>query len=86
VRLATALVIGQAMGVIRDGDPRIMAVLLIGMLREPVVQAWLHQRPIDDAVIQLTVEQIAQARAGAEGKEGLSAFLSKAEPSWCRQA
>ena len=45
----------------------------------------IAKRPIDPAVIQLTVEQIAEARAGAEGKEGLSAFLNKAEPSWRRR-
>lgn len=39
-------------------------------------------KPIDDAVIQHTVEQIAEARASEEGKEGLSAFLNKTEPAW----
>ncbi len=38
--------------------------------------------PIDDKIIELTVRQIAEARASDEGKEGLSAFLSKTEPSW----
>ncbi len=37
---------------------------------------------IDDKMIQHTVEQIAEARASDEGKEGLSAFLTKSEPSW----
>lgn len=37
---------------------------------------------IDDKMIQHTVEQIAEARASDEGKDGLSAFLSKSEPSW----
>lgn len=46
----------------------------------------IAKKPIDPQVIQLTVEQIAQARAGAEGKEGLSAFLSKGEPSWRKKA
>jgi methylglutaconyl-CoA hydratase len=39
-------------------------------------------RPIDDAMIQLTSERIAEARASDEGKEGLSAFLNKTEPAW----
>lgn len=39
-------------------------------------------RAIDDDMIQHTVEQIAEARASDEGKEGLSAFLTKTEPSW----
>jgi methylglutaconyl-CoA hydratase len=43
-------------------------------------------RPIDDALIEVTVNQIAEARASAEGKEGLSAFLNKTEPSWRKKA
>lgn len=39
-------------------------------------------KPIDDKIIQHTVEQIAEARASEEGKEGLSAFLNKTEPAW----
>lgn len=39
-------------------------------------------RAIDEKVIDLTVRQIAEARASDEGKEGLTAFLSKTEPSW----
>ncbi len=46
----------------------------------------IAKKPIDAAVIELTVTQIAEARAGAEGKEGLSAFLSKSEPSWRKRA
>lgn len=42
----------------------------------------ISKKKIDDDVIQYTVEQIAEARAAAEGKEGLSAFLGKTEPSW----
>ena len=37
---------------------------------------------INDEVIELTVRKIAEARASDEGKEGLSAFLNKTEPSW----
>jgi methylglutaconyl-CoA hydratase len=43
-------------------------------------------RPIDDKLIELTVKQIAEARASEEGKEGLSAFLNKTEPSWRKKA
>lgn len=39
-------------------------------------------RPVDDAIIALTSERIAEARASAEGRDGLSAFLEKKEPSW----
>jgi methylglutaconyl-CoA hydratase len=43
-------------------------------------------RPIDDKLIELTVRQIAEARASEEGKEGLSAFLNKTDPSWRKRA
>ncbi|MEZ0262541.1 MAG: enoyl-CoA hydratase/isomerase family protein [Alphaproteobacteria bacterium] len=43
-------------------------------------------RPIDDKLIDLTVRQIAEARASEEGKEGLTAFLNKTEPSWRKRA
>ncbi len=39
-------------------------------------------RPIDDKLIELTARQIAEARASDEGKEGLTAFLTKTEPGW----
>jgi methylglutaconyl-CoA hydratase len=42
--------------------------------------------PINDAVIRQTVTQIAEARASDEGKEGLSAFLNKTDPSWRKKA
>ena len=42
----------------------------------------IARRMIDEDVIRLTVEQIAEARASDEGRDGLSAFLNKAEPSW----
>lgn len=37
---------------------------------------------LDDDMIKYTVEQIAEARASDEGKEGLTAFLNKTEPGW----
>lgn len=42
----------------------------------------ISQKKIDDELIAHTAEKIAEARASDEGKEGLSAFLSKGEPSW----
>lgn len=42
--------------------------------------------PVDDRIIDITVRQIAEARASDEGKEGLSAFLNKTEPSWRKKA
>lgn len=46
-----------------------------------LIHAVAH-RPIDDEVIRDTAERIAEARASAEGKEGLNAFLNKTEASW----
>lgn len=46
----------------------------------------IAKRKIDDDLIKFTAEKIAEARASDEGKEGLSAFLSKGEPSWRRKA
>lgn len=57
-RLARALGTGQRMGIVRTGDARLMATLLIGMIREPIVQAWLQQRPVDPAAIVDEVERM----------------------------
>lgn len=46
----------------------------------------IANRPTDDAMIRHTVEQIAEARASDEGKDGLSAFLNKTEPMWRKKA
>lgn len=40
--------------------------------------------PIDGALIRDTAERIADTRASAEGKEGLSAFLEKRKPAWVK--
>jgi methylglutaconyl-CoA hydratase len=39
-------------------------------------------RPRDDALIADTARRIAAARASAEGREGIAAFLEKRAPSW----
>ena len=39
-------------------------------------------KEIDDLVMRDTAQRIAQQRAGAEAKEGLSAFLDKRKPAW----
>jgi methylglutaconyl-CoA hydratase len=39
-------------------------------------------RPVDDDLVALTAASIADARAGAEGREGVAAFLEKRKPSW----
>jgi methylglutaconyl-CoA hydratase len=38
-----------------------------------------------DAALALTVETIAERRASAEAREGLTAFLEKRKPSWARE-
>jgi methylglutaconyl-CoA hydratase len=42
-------------------------------------------RPIDDAVTGRTAKTIAAARAGAEAREGLTAFFEKRKPAWQQQ-
>ena len=44
--------------------------------------ASVARRPIDRSVIEETARRIADARAGAEGREGVSAFLEKRSPDW----
>jgi methylglutaconyl-CoA hydratase len=40
------------------------------------------QRPIDEALRDDSAHRIADARAGAEGKEGVQSFLDKRRPAW----
>ena len=40
------------------------------------------QREIDAALIEATVEGIADIRASEEGREGVASFLQKRKPSW----
>lgn len=42
----------------------------------------LAGRPVDDALIQSTVERIAAVRSTEEAKEGVAAFLEKRAPRW----
>ena len=42
----------------------------------------MAERPINAALVQHTVEAIADIRASAEGKEGVQAFLGKRKPVW----
>jgi methylglutaconyl-CoA hydratase len=42
-------------------------------------------RSVDAELIELTAARIAAIRASAEGREGLSAFLAKQQPSWFKE-
>lgn len=42
-------------------------------------------RALDDALIEDTVQRIADARASADGKEGVASFLAKTKPRWQRE-
>ncbi len=44
--------------------------------------AEVAHRPLGDALLADTAERIAQARASADGREGIAAFLSKRKPHW----
>ena len=44
--------------------------------------AEVADRPIGEAVIELTVRAIAEARASEEAREGLAAFFEKRRPGW----
>lgn len=46
----------------------------------------IAKRKIDDDLVRLTSERIAEARASDEGREGLSAFLNKIEPGWRKKS
>jgi methylglutaconyl-CoA hydratase len=39
-------------------------------------------RPLNEALLADTAERIAEARASAEGREGIAAFLAKRKPTW----
>jgi methylglutaconyl-CoA hydratase len=39
-------------------------------------------KPINDELIELTAERIANIRVSEEGQEGLSAFFDKRPPQW----
>ena len=47
LRIETALVTGQQLGMVRAGDAHVMAMCVLGMLREPVMQAALRHEPLD---------------------------------------
>ncbi|MDE2336585.1 MAG: enoyl-CoA hydratase/isomerase family protein [Alphaproteobacteria bacterium] len=69
----------KILAALRDGAPAAQA-------RGKKVILDIAGKRIDDAVIKFTAEQIAEARASDEGREGLNAFLNKSEPNWRKKA
>lgn len=64
----------------------IVAALLAGGPRSQAAAKRLigdvAHRPIDEQLIEDTARRIAEARAAAEGREGVAAFLEKRKPGW----
>jgi methylglutaconyl-CoA hydratase len=52
--------------------------------RSKALVARVAHRPVDAAMQDHTARTIAAVRAGAEGKEGIDAFLGKRSPAWVR--
>ena len=48
-RIARALRTGQLMGIVAAGDVELRAQILLGMVREPVFQAWLSGKELEPA-------------------------------------
>ncbi|MBL8311151.1 MAG: enoyl-CoA hydratase/isomerase family protein [Burkholderiales bacterium] len=49
-----------------------------------LIQA-VAQKPIDDELMEDTIERIAQIRSTPEAKEGIGAFLGKRRPNWVKE-
>jgi methylglutaconyl-CoA hydratase len=65
---------------------KIVAMLLEGGGRAQAVSKRLAielaNRDVDDDIMRYTAQASADARAGAEGREGTTAFLEKRKPAW----
>jgi len=46
-RIETALLAGQTLGIVHDGDVKLKARALLGVIKEPVVQAKLYGESVD---------------------------------------
>jgi len=73
-------------------DAAIESVIASLLAGGPQSQAWAKRliaeiagRPVDDALEALTARSIADARASAEGRDGIAAFLEKRRPAWRRE-
>lgn len=57
-RIATALQTGQALGVVEAGDTDLLARCLLGLIKEPVLQAHLHGEPLDAGRLVETISAL----------------------------
>jgi methylglutaconyl-CoA hydratase len=69
--------IDELVGHVLRGGPESIA-------RSKALVARVAHGPIDAAMKDYTARTIAAVRAGAEGKEGIAAFLEKRPPAWVR--
>lgn len=60
-RIETALRTGQALGVVEPGDVKILARCLLGLMKEPVVQATLHGEALDADQLVRTITGLLQS-------------------------
>lgn len=90
----TACRIGLVHDVVADeGALETRGVELIGMLLQgapgairdsKLLVGRVANRAVDDELMQLTAQNIAERRASAEGQEGLAAFFDKRKPNWAK--
>ena len=76
----------EAAGLDAAVDGKIAAILTSGPEAVTAAKRLIERiAPMEiDAAFSVTADAIAERRASAEGKEGLSAFLEKRRPSWSR--
>jgi AcrR family transcriptional regulator len=60
-RIEAALRAGQALGVVRPGDVALKARMLLGLLKEPVVQAALEGRDLDARTLAIEIGSLLRA-------------------------
>ena len=91
---ATACVLGLVHEVVADGELEATVDAMVTRLlkNSPAAMAAskdliyaVSDRPTDRAVIKDTAQRIAEARASADGREGIAAFLEKRKPVWPEQ-
>ncbi len=77
-----------SMGLLDTAVERMVAALLEGgpgaQARAKRLIEEISDRPIEDSLIALTVQVIAEARASTEAREGLAAYFERRKPSWRR--